>query len=269
MKRFLTVLAILGAAAGCSTRTTDVAWENVQHTRPRKVFGYLHTGVGVGGLPGRDDIKPGTTVTVYVPPRGVFVTAFAVGAVLAVAALSDGDCNLDLNLNFERRSPDVLPEAADREPETGDRVPYAPYGEWRHEKLPPAQPWWPQATAFEESGPFKITGMGMDAMFSWTSAEDLTAGGDVRTASGGLGARFMGGLNSGTRWHALVGLEITGINFENRPFALNWGPYVGFGLEVLPARNAGLSATVRYSLLTGDEPDYNHWEFTGGFIFYW
>ena len=194
-------------------------------------FGYFQIGIGMAGLPGRDDIKPGTAITLTVPPGGIFVSALVLGTA-AIVAGAGGDISME-----------------------GDIFIDAPLVGFNQ--------------GISTGGPDQISGFGLDAVLSWSTAEDLTFGGDVDTFGIGLGIRYIGGFSDAALFHVTAGLEFLNINFDNRPYAINVGPYLGFGLELMLAPQASFTTDIRYAFLSGDEPDYDYWEFTGGFVLYW
>jgi len=194
-------------------------------------FGYFQIGIGMAGLPGHDDIRPGTAVTLTIPPGGIFVSALVLGTA-AIIAGAGGDIYME-----------------------GDIFIDAPLVGFNQ--------------GISMGGPDQITGFGLDAVLSWSTAEDLTFGGDVNTFGIGLGLRYIGGISDAALFHATAGLEFLNLDFEYRPYAINVGPYLGFGLELMLAPQMSFTTDIRYAFLAGDEPDYDYWEFTGGFIFYW
>jgi len=200
----------------------------------RSRFGYMQFGVGMAGLPGQDDIRPGTAFSITLPPGGVILSAVYLGALCAIAA----DDNVGVIIDADAFA--IVPELLSLE----------------------------QGVA-TGGGPYEINGVGMDMIFSWGDAEDLTYGGGVSTFSTALGIRLMGGIWEGALWHGLFGFEMLWLNFDNRPNAVNFGPYVGAGLEMMLAPDVSFTVDIRYAFMYGDAKEYDRWEFTGGFVFYW
>ncbi|MBN1809748.1 MAG: hypothetical protein JW909_11830 [Planctomycetes bacterium] len=203
---------------------------------PGRGFGYTRFGVGLMGLPGCDDMRPGTAFSLTVPPGGVILSVFYIGALAAIASQDNVDVDIYL-----------------------DATDAAALGMFGME----------QGYTTGRSGPMEIQGVGMDCILSWGSLDDLSAGGGVSVFTAGLGARLIGGLWQGGLWHLLAGFEGVWIDYDFRPYAFNFGPYVGAGLEAMLGPGAGFNASLRYGILAGDATDYDHWEFTVGFILYW
>ena len=246
MQKLLTPLVLL-LAAGCvpSVISQNSSPPASQQTSPPQraelmggeSFGYMDLSIGMVGLPGQNDIKPGTAVTITIPPMGIVCLAATVGLFWLYAEGGGGG---------------------------GDPTPlFYPLAGFGEEDL------MSQGITTGKQGPLQVTGVGWDGFMSFGYPEDLTFGGTIDCFTLGTGVRCISGLWNNAFWNALLGFQWTWMDFEHRPNALNYGVYGGLGLELMMGDNAGINATVRYAVMTGDMPQYDYWESTIGLAWYW
>ena len=132
------------------------------------------------------------------------------------------------------------------------------------DEKPPAQ-----GVLTGNEGPFRVSGIGWDCSVSFGAPEDLTYGGKVVVVNLSTGVRYIGGLWKRAYWNALLGIQGTWMNFDNRPNGFNYGIYGGAGVEFGVTDTMTINTTVRYALMTGDMPQYDYWESTIGLAWYW
>lgn len=236
------VVAFLCLAAGCASVPPEQppqasAAPPVESMRGQS-FGYFGMSIGMIGLPGQDDIKPGTAVTLTVPPMGIVCVAATVG-LLCLYAEAGGDGGGDAECIFY------------------------PLGGLGEENL------MSQGVLTGRQGPLEVTGVAWDGFMSFGYPEDLTFGGTIDCFTLGTGVRCISGLWNNAFWNALLGFQWTWMNFEHRLSALNYGVYGGLGLELMMSDSAGVNATVRYAIMSGDMPQYDYWDATLGLAWYW
>ena len=209
-------------------------------------FGYVSVHAGVGGIPGQEDIRPGPSWTVVMPPAGVIVTAvsaavFTAGLIVDVACMSEGS----EPPGFSCLALGAVAEGAPLIPvEQGVEV------DWQGHM-------------------FHVEGVAVDLFFAGSSNRDLSFNGDVHTYGVGLSASFIAGLFEGSRGRLLLGYEYRYLDFERRSGAHNHGPVLGVGLEFMGAGNLAYSTQFRYTFTGGEMPEYDLWDFSLGATLYW
>ncbi|MBN1809749.1 MAG: hypothetical protein JW909_11835 [Planctomycetes bacterium] len=247
-----TLLAFAVAAAGCSSTACRTAPGGPAGETPyfNERFGYLRVGVGFAGLPGCDDIRPGSSVTITLPVMG----ALCIGASAGLAGVYAHNHVW----------------SAIAETTNGDEfsaflaaLPFLPLAGLGHE-------------GFMTTGCYDVAsrndifrGVSWDGMFAVALPEDLSSGGGVEVLSAALGAKFIGGLWEQAFWNLQVGFQLSLMDFDARPTALNHGLYGGIGVEFALDVDVKLSAEARYALMAGDMSEYDYWDFTVGFSVYW
>jgi hypothetical protein len=232
---------LLLLSAGCVPSVTDqnsfppasqqASFAQQAESMQGKAFGYGNISIGMMGLPGRNDVRPGFAVNFTIPPAGMLLVGFC--------ALIGAIGSWDFPTGF------------------GDFVGLS-------DEKPPAQ-----GVMTGNEGPFEISGIGWDCSLSLGSPEDLTFGGHVGVCTLGTGVRYIGGLWRHAFWNALLGVQGTWMNFDNRPNGFNYGVYGGVGVEFGVTDSMNINTTVRYAILTGDMPQYDYWDATLGLAWYW
>lgn len=209
-------------------------------------FGYVTLHAGVGGIPGQEDISPGPSWTVMLPPAGVIVTTVSAAVVTA-------------GLMF-----DVLCMSEGSEPPGFSCLALGAVAEGA-----PGIPLEQGRTVDWQGRMFHVEGVAVDLYFAGSSNRDLSFNGDVHTYGVGLCASLIAGLFEGGRGRLLLGYEYRYLDFEKRSGANNHGPMVGVGLEFSGGGGLAYSTQFRYTITTGDMPQYDLWDFSFGATLYW